>query len=587
MAGLAGALFVAVLGNLDGLVQFIGGLRRLFVEGGTLLPFDYWRSSRMMPPTISITEFPYFTFLFADLHAHLIALPFTIVVIGSTLNVAFSNSHRNEDGLTTPSLSSWHRNLSLHNLTQIAILSLSLGALRWINSWDFPTYFALSGAALVIAEYGERRRIEPMLFGWVILKLAAVYGMSMLLYLPFHRTYELFYSGVGPSLERTPLYQYLGVNGFFGFVLLSFVGWKTVQGLARSRFINLLAWPVRYWRQLPYLASLDWPFVRRLFAESALRLCFIMVLALILLTLFLSQPGVVASLAVILLTLALLLVWVASSRGPAMPIDLYILALIALGASLGIGVELITIEGDINRMNTVFKFYLQAWVLFGLASAYCSWHTLRGLILKKGGRFWKTSLRSFWVLALAFLLASSVIYPAAATPARANDRFNLLPLTNDGMAYMKTAVYHDEKGDIELVWDYEAILWLQDNIEGSPVILEGHTPLYRWGSRVSVYTGLPTIIGWDWHQAQQRWGYREMVDERVSDVEAIYNTTSRHEALDLLREYNVRYIYVGRLERLYYGATGLAKFDSMVGNELDLAYQNRDVKIYEVKEEGV
>ena len=82
LAGLAGGLFVAVLGNLDGAVQLSEGVYRAVVEGVPAGEFDFWRSSRMMPPDPpgnEITEFPFFTFLFSDPHAHLMALPFTVL----------------------------------------------------------------------------------------------------------------------------------------------------------------------------------------------------------------------------------------------------------------------------------------------------------------------------------------------------------------------------------------------------------------------------------------------------------------------------------------------------------------------------
>ena len=69
MAGLAGTTLVVVIGNLDGASQVIEGLWRAVTQGLSFwLPrgeFDFWRSSRMMPPGNEITEFPFFTFLFA------------------------------------------------------------------------------------------------------------------------------------------------------------------------------------------------------------------------------------------------------------------------------------------------------------------------------------------------------------------------------------------------------------------------------------------------------------------------------------------------------------------------------------------
>ena len=91
-------------------------------------------------------------------------------------------------------------------------------------------------------------------------------------------------------------------------------------------------------------------------------------------------------------------------------------------------------------------------------------------------------------------------------------------------------------------------------------------PLVPMGGRVSVHTGLPSVIGWDWHQQQQRWGYKSMVADRIRDVDTIYNTTDVNEALDLLRRYDVAYIYLGQVERLYYDDAGLEKFEGELGD---------------------
>ena len=101
--------------------------------------------------------------------------------------------------------------------------------------------------------------------------------------------------------------------------------------------------------------------------------------------------------------------------------------------------------------------------------------------------------------------SSGMLYPIFATQAKVNDRFVPgSPPGLNGMDYMKAAIYHDRDRELPLVYDRQAIEWLRENMEGSPVILEGNAPLYHWGSRVSIYTGLPTVIGWDWHQKQQR-----------------------------------------------------------------------------------
>ena len=120
-------------------------------------------------------------------------------------------------------------------------------------------------------------------------------------------------------------------------------------------------------------------------------------------------------------------------------------------------------------------------------------------------------------------------------------------------------------------------------MQGSPVILEANTPLYRWGGRVSIHTGLPSVVGWRWHQQQQRWGYRDQVDRRIRDVDRIYSTAIPSEAVDLLSLYDVKYVYLGQVERLYYPEHGIAKFDDELRSHLTPVFHTDDVTIYEFK----
>jgi len=189
-----------------------------------------------------------------------------------------------------------------------------------------------------------------------------------------------------------------------------------------------------------------------------------------------------------------------------------------------------------------------------------------------------------WWWAFGVLLAACLLYPLTATPVRVGDRFDgSLSTTLDGTAYMPTSIYLDDGRPITLDWDRQALEWLRQNVHGIPTIIEANTPLYRWGSRVSIYTGLPTIIGWDWHQKQQRSVLPgQTIDQRIEDVRTIYNSTDLDQTRQLLNRYNVQYIYVGPLERIYYDANGLNKFDQTNGL-WDLVYENEQVKIYQVQ----
>jgi uncharacterized membrane protein len=171
------------------------------------------------------------------------------------------------------------------------------------------------------------------------------------------------------------------------------------------------------------------------------------------------------------------------------------------------------------------------------------------------------------------------------TGVRLADRFQPTPLTLDGTAFMEGATYRDSEGAVETRWDLEAIQWLQANLDGSPVIVEGRTPLYRWGGRVSIHTGLPAVVGWDWHQKQQRCGVEPCpaVDARARDVDRIYSTTDPREAMRLLRKYGVAYLYVGETERLYYAEEGLDKLRGMEeAGDLVAVYTKAEVTVYAV-----
>ena len=215
--------------------------------------------------------------------------------------------------------------------------------------------------------------------------------------------------------------------------------------------------------------------------------------------------------------------------------------LISCALGLTLIVEIIVLDGDIGRMNTVFKFYMQVWLLLSVccgAAAVWSWQAIKN----------KTTGKRIWQVALALLLAAAALYPILATKAKWDIRMNPdAPNTLDGMAFMPYVEYGDtdyagNSVTIDLANDYQALRWMQRHIEGSPVIAEAHSgnPYRSIGNRIAMYTGLPAIVGWDWHQRQQRAVLPgELVSRRIQDVNTLYNTVDTQEARSILDRYDV------------------------------------------------
>jgi len=264
--------------------------------------------------------------------------------------------------------------------------------------------------------------------------------------------------------------------------------------------------------------------------------------------------------------------------------------MVGTSMALCLAVEVIVLKGDISRMNTVFKFYLQVWTLLSVAGAVSlAWVRERALR-------WRPEWRTLWWLGMVLLILGGALFLPYGIRARAVDRMSpQTGLTLDGMAFARTGTVVDgapgrEGGaaqEIPLAGDYAAIRWMQDNVPGSPVILEGlGYREYLWANRVSIYTGLPAVVGWRWHQAQQRAALPDsMVDWRRNDVDECYNTPDVARAWEILSRYGVRYVYVGAYERAYYDPAGLAKFEGLVARGvLRVVYDVEGVRIYEVGE---
>jgi YYY domain-containing protein len=578
-SGIATVLLLAVLGNL-GTVQLLiktfttMGAGDMSLEGATLLqrlswlvqgfslflqktplplyPGDlYWIPSRTIPGE-AITEFPFFTYLYADLHAHLIALPMALLSVAWGMSMLFSKCcWANMRGKLKV----------LSFIFSMLLGGMVIGALKPTNTWDYYTYLALSIVILVYSGWrnfkpNSKWRIKP---SWqritaILLPILLLAALSYLLYWPFNHWYGLGYSQFGYwTGSKTPLGSYLIHWGLFLFLITSWFAWETHEWMAST--------PMSALRKLKKVKP--W---------------LILIASIVLIVFFaLLITKVVVALVVVPLGLWTIILLARPGQSDAKRLVLF---LIGTALMLTLAVELFYLVGDIGRMNMVFKLYNQAWVLFALSAGVCTIWTIEGLI------HWRMRTRTIWQLGLILLVFSAAMFPLLATKDKINDRMDPDAAQGlDGMAYMRTATYSDMGSTMDLSEDYYAIQWMQDNIVGSPVILEGQAYEYRWGNRYTIYTGLPGVVGWNYHQRQQRAILRSnVVQERVDAVGQFYLTEDQGFVEQFLEQYDVSYIVLGQLEQVFFPGVGLDKFEALDGVLWDEVFHYGSTAIYEVRQ---
>jgi YYY domain-containing protein len=550
-AGILAAAFAAVVGNLGEVEVVVRHLR-----GGVPLDWWYWNASRAISAPAGepgpITEFPAFTYLYADLHAHAVALPYTAVVVALALAVVAGRRR----------VSPWARAGTL------ALVALVLGALWPTNTWDFPTYAAVVLIALVAAEGGRRAGAWRAVAIWL-----AVVGAACALYLPFHQAYESAFAGVARWRgARTGIADYLEVHGLFLFVIVSGLAVE----VARERRLGATARLVRLLIRRPRRAGRVLVLRRTLAPRADVTLgasavvAAALVAAAALAAAGAAVPGVILAIAVLAALAVTRRRGRDRSRGDVWRQLTVAFAVLALALTLA--VELAVVDRiDIGRTNTVFKTYLQVWLLWSLAagaSLPVVWDHLRDV-----RRRWRVAWRSSFVV----LLAATLLYPALATPAKVRDRFDRSAgRTLDGAAFMASATYADKDVEMPLADDLAGIRWMWTQVPGSPIVAEANTSpkLYGWGNRFAMFTGNPSVVGWDFHERQQRGIVADArITERINDVQRAYETTDADEAARLLARYGVEYVIVGRLERAYHPG-GQAKWEAADGRLWDVVFRH-------------
>ncbi|UVE48901.1 hypothetical protein KU306_08065 [Haloferax larsenii] len=478
--------------------------------------FSYWTASRVIPETIN--EFPLFAWLNGDLHAHMMGTPF--LLLGAAL--AFAYFRTPEDAISERRL--------LVGATAV------LGGLQVVvDTWSFPSIFGVLFLGMVFAParpwtlFPGRDRLAELVGddpvrseGARVLGTTAVVGLG----------------GVAAVAIASP------------FLLGSVAGGgstRTIEILTPAQRSGVGALLLVHGA---FIAAFALHYVRNLGVREALPVgAGVLVLAVV---------AAMHSFAALVLFVPFVLVgWVLlrASDDPQ-----FATVLVVAGGGLAMLVEIVFVneQAGPGRMNTVFKTYMQVWVLWGVAMG----PVLAGLFREAAAAsdlsvpnvdlsIRREAIRAMGVGVVILFVASTSVYGGLAVSEHASSPRE--EVTLDATAF--TEWRHSQEA--------AAITWLDETADEETVVLtapgtkwseavtdEREYVMYAWRANPeSSLTGVPTVAGWA-HEV----GYRgpEAYYERVRHVDTMYVGDESARA-QFIQRYDVQYVWVGPGERARYG----------------------------------
>lgn len=591
----------------------------------------WWRSARVIEDLDLagnhievIDEFPMFSYVLGDNHPHVLAMPFAILAVAFGLNLLLfrgGGSHQ-QDTL-------WRRCLNAIPLGPFGLflMVVASGALIFLNTWDYPPYFLLLAlCAFTVLWRSNSSKTDPSIasdsaqdvdtqdataqdvntqeataqeqglsFGNAFLGsvgiAAALVAGAILLYLPYFLTAQSQAGGFLPNLfypTRFPQFMIMFGGLLPAVIVLLWLAWQEgapdVGKLVVSAIL-VYGLPI-LWLVVSVIGANSFGPGRIALERVALPPQYANHTEAILERW--SAQSLTFLVLALLLTVTCALIWsrwAAMNRGdqsqsPSMA-TFFALLLTAIGLLLVYAPEFIYLLDNFGtRMNTVFKFYYQAWLLLGLSGAYAIvrvWGELRrfsddtGEIERSaksvGTRRFHVVPKAVSAVALLLIL-SGLIYPIAGASSKTNG-FSAEPSFS---AIDYVARFRPD--------EYAAIEWIRNNTAPSALVLEAKGQSYRADfNRISTMTGRPTLMGWDGHESQWRGkAFGEMAVGRSEAIARVYQANSPLEISQTLTGWEIDYVYVGPTERDTYQ---IAPRQHLLFEEvMDLVFESGEVRIY-------
>ncbi len=604
MPALLGPFYALIISNWEGFLHFLhsrGLFWRIDPSGQMVSPFWRWLDIQNLasPPTETpfghwwwwrasrviqdydfsgygkevISEFPFFSFLLADLHPHVLSLPFVFLIGTFALELYL----KPKKGTFR-----WLGIIPLEiSPLFFGILAWLAGSMAFLNTWNFPMYVGIIAGAYVLRNNRDRS-------GWPLgdlLKEFLFLGFTLgvtggVLYLPWYLGFASQAGGVIPNvLYITPGSQFWVM---FGPLLIPIFAWliytwrrrKADRDLKTGLMLSgilvlglfifmLLLIGLMNWLPIGvggdslvqiFLGSIGASDLSQVMVEGIVRR--------------ITVPGTLLTLFVLAaLSLGLVFHHHRSEAAESDPLttstvpDNFIFLLILGGMILALVPEFVFLRDLFGyRINTIFKFYYQTWLLWSTAAAYGTITLFRNV---------KSPTRVVVLIGLALSMIMALFYPIISIQSKTNNFNREGGLTLDGF-YIYSAA------------DAEAVEWLREAPPG--VIAEAVGGSYSAShARMATYSGKPNVLGWDFHEIQWRGG-SELVMPRKEDMSVLYCTHNWDTAKAILEKYQVSYLVVGDVEYTTYEPgndfcpNGLIE-EKFINNMITV-YRNERLSIY-------
>ncbi len=571
----------------------------------------WWRASRVVSDTgldgsskEIIDEFPFFAFYLGDLHPHVLAIPLVLLAIALALNLYLRTSSEYNRTFDTGKRNWIDTSVNISHLvrnTNFWFSAICIGGLIFMNTWDFPIYFAIYCGAYALAIFEQSGKIKYSLIAFI--EKAVPFGIACILF------YFLFLTGLSsqaggiiPSgvFTTRPIQLFI----MFGLFLVPVLWWLwlKMRDLRANHLKPFLKFSMRialglFVIETVFFAALAWfnqigPELQTSSQQWLSNLGALMKTAgsayagvqgfssfQQAISGFLSNRLFSVPLLVILFGSAAILLGILFTKKDAElnpkidnnaaeltsigKADKFVAILLLMAFFLILFPEFFYLRDFFGtRMNTIFKFYYQVWILMSLSSAYLCARI--GERLSKG---WKLTFQ----ISMTIVVVASLIYPLQGIADRTESVVRKLSNENraaalhlDGAQFLK-----ESRPD-----DWAGVEWLKANDPG--VIVEKVGSSYTSDNMVSTFSGNPTILGPTNHESQWRGGYTE-IGTREADVLTIYESRDWDKVETLLAQYQVRYVFIGSAERAAYRIQE-QKFE----RNLALVFESGNCKIYQV-----